>query len=155
MLLVSAVEQCGSAIKYVYIPSLLSAPLTPPHPSSLSQSPRLSWAQLPVLCSSLPLAVCVTHGSVCTSVLLSHCAPASPSPLVSTGPFPMSVSEDFNWPWKTSILMTCFSVKLQQQRVVVSPTADVCETSFLDTDTSLLFIFFISYCLDYWNSANQ
>ena len=67
------------------MPSLLSLP-----PSPLSY--QRAQAELPVLCTSFPLASYITHGSVCISVPLSQNAPPSPSPAVSTGPSCMSVS---------------------------------------------------------------
>ena len=63
---------------YLHIPSLLSLPLT------LSISPPLVvteyQADLPVLCSSFPLAIHFTFGSVYMSMLLSHFVLASPCP---------------------------------------------------------------------------
>ena len=67
VVLVSAVQQCESAI-IVHVPSLLSLPhLSPPHPSGSSQH----WAELPVLYSRLPLVICFTHDSVYMSMPLS------------------------------------------------------------------------------------
>ena len=58
---------------------------TPPHPSRLSQSPRV---ELPASYSKFPLFTCFTHGDVYVSRLLSPIIPPSPS----TSLFSMSVS---------------------------------------------------------------
>ena len=72
---------------YVYIYRL---PLTLPIPPFWVITEL--QAELPLLPSSSPPAVCLTHGSVCLSVLLSQFVPPSLSPTVFTGPFSMSVS---------------------------------------------------------------
>jgi len=53
----------------------------PPHPAP----PVVTecWVGRPVLCSSSPLAVCLTHGGVCAG-LLSQFLPPFPCPAVST-----------------------------------------------------------------------
>ena len=63
---------------YPHISSLLSLPPTLPIPAL--QVVTKHQADLPVLCSSFPLAIDFTFGSVYMSVLLSHVIPASPSP---------------------------------------------------------------------------
>ena len=61
---------------YPHIPSLLSLPSTFPIPSLqvITEHP----ADLPVLCSSFPLAIHFTFGSVYMSMLLSHFIPVPP-----------------------------------------------------------------------------
>ena len=64
---------------------------TPLSPPSLSHSSRLSQCTgfgFPVSYIKLPLAICLTYGIVCVSVLFSHIIPFSPSLTVSK----MSVS---------------------------------------------------------------
>ena len=57
--------------KYIHIPSLLSLP--PQLPPPLSHSCRSQSAgELPVLYSRFPLAICVTHGNVYMSILISQ-----------------------------------------------------------------------------------
>ena len=70
-MLVSAV-QCESALCiHIFLP------LEPPsHPSRSSQTEH--WAELPLLDSSFPLALCIIHGSVSMPVFLSQLAPSSP-----------------------------------------------------------------------------
>ena len=63
---------------YPHIPSLLSLPPTLPIPPL--QLVTKHQADLPVLCSCFPLAICFTFGSVYMSVLLSHFIPVYPSP---------------------------------------------------------------------------
>ena len=75
---------------YPHIPSLLSFPPTLPIPPL--QVVTKHQADLPVLCSSFPLAFHFTFGSVYMSVLLSHFVPASPFPAVSSSPFSTSAS---------------------------------------------------------------
>ena len=66
--LVSAVQQCGSAVWiHVSPPSWASLPLTPIPPSWVITE---HWAKLPVLYSSFPQAVCFIQGSVYTSMWL-------------------------------------------------------------------------------------
>ena len=81
IVLVCAVQQRGSAVSVPYPPS-------PTPPWAITGH----WAELPVLCSSSPLALYFTHGSVCISLLLPQFAPPSPSPAVSTCPLSMSES---------------------------------------------------------------
>ena len=89
VVLVSAVEQSESAI-CIYISPLswasLPHPLIPP-----LQVITEHRAELPVLYSSFPLAIYVTHGSVYMSVLLSQFIHPSLLPL-STSPFSTSAS---------------------------------------------------------------
>ena len=68
---------------YIYIYPL---PLGPPsHPGiPFIQVITEHRAELPVLCSRLPLAIYFTYGSVYMSVLISQFIPPSPSPSVST-----------------------------------------------------------------------
>ena len=61
-----------------HIPSLLSLPPTLSTPVLYVITKHR--ADLPVLCSSFPLAIHFTFGSVYMSVLLSHFIPAYPSP---------------------------------------------------------------------------
>ena len=75
---------------YPHIPSILSLPPTFPIPPL--QVVTKHCADLPVLCSSFPLAIHFTFGSVYMSMLLSHFFPAYPSPSVSSSPFSTSVS---------------------------------------------------------------
>ena len=75
---------------YPHITSLLRLPPTLPIPPL--QVITKHRADLPVLCSSFPLANYFTFGSVYMSVLLSHFIPASPPCPVSPSPFSMSVS---------------------------------------------------------------
>ena len=63
---------------YPHIPSLLRLPPTLPTPSL--QVITKHRADLPVLCSSFPLAMHFTSSSVYTSMLLFHFIPASPFP---------------------------------------------------------------------------
>ena len=83
--LVSVVQQCGSAICIC-----ISSPLEPPshrlHPPLITEVITEHGAELLVLCSSFALALCLIHGSVYMSVPLSQFLP-SPSPLLSTSPF--------------------------------------------------------------------
>ena len=80
VVLVCAVQQCGSAVS--------DSPL--PHPTPWAITGH--WAELPVLYSSSPLALYFTHRSVCMSLLLPQLVPPSPSPAVSMRPFSMSES---------------------------------------------------------------
>ena len=75
---------------YPHIPSLLNLPPTLLIPSLWVVTKHR--ADLPVLCSSFPLAIHFTFGSVYTSVLLSHFVPASPSPSVPSSLFSTSAS---------------------------------------------------------------
>ena len=68
---------------YPYIPSFLGLPPTIPIPSL--QVVTKHQADLPVLCSSFPLAIHFTFGSVYMSMLLSHFLPASHS---APAPYP-------------------------------------------------------------------
>ena len=61
---------------YPHIPSLLSLPLTVPLPPLYVVTKHR--ADLPGLCSSFPLAIHFTFGSVYMSMLLSHVDPDSP-----------------------------------------------------------------------------
>ena len=88
-LLYNKVNQLYAYI-YPHIPSLLSLPPTLPIPPL--QVVIKHRADLPVLCSSFPLAIYFTFGSVYMSVLLSHYVPASPPPTVSSSPFSTSAS---------------------------------------------------------------
>ena len=63
---------------YPHIPSLLRLPPTRPIPPL--QVVTKHRADLPVLCSCFPLAICFTFGSVYMSMPLSHFVPAYPSP---------------------------------------------------------------------------
>ena len=63
---------------YPHIPSLLNLP--PTLPISPLQVITKHQADLPVLCSSFPLAIHLTFGSVYMLMLLSHFIPASPFP---------------------------------------------------------------------------
>ena len=66
--------------KYTYIPSLLTIPLSPSHPSASLQSTGLSF-----LCYwQLPTSFFFTRGNLCVSMLLSQLSPFSPSTTVST-----------------------------------------------------------------------
>ena len=62
--------------------------LSPSHP--LGHHRATSWA--PCAIQQLPLAVCFTHGSVCTSSPISQMMPRSPSPTVPTHLLTMSMS---------------------------------------------------------------
>ena len=75
---------------YPHIPSLLSLPPTLPIPPL--QVVAKHRAGLPVPCNCFPLAIYFTFGSVYMLMLLSHIAPASPSPAMSSSPFSMSTS---------------------------------------------------------------
>ena len=77
---------------YIYplIPSLFSLPLTLPIPPL--QVVTKHRADLPVLCSSFPLAIYFTFGRVHMSMLLSYFVPASPSHPVSSILFSTSAS---------------------------------------------------------------
>ena len=71
--------------------------LLPLGPSSKRSIPPLQiitehWAELPVLYSSFPLAVCFTHESVYMSTLLSLLVPPCPYPTVLTCLFSTSAS---------------------------------------------------------------
>ena len=80
---------------YVYIYTLpLGPPSYPPAPLPL-QAITEHWAELPVLYSSFPLAICLTHGSVYMSVLL--CQFVLPSPVFIC---PLSKSASRFLPWK-------------------------------------------------------
>ena len=81
---------------YPHIPSPLSLPPTLPIPSL--QVVTKHRVDLLVLCSSFPLAIHFTFGSVYMSMLLSHCIPASPS-----RPVPSS-------PLSTSLILPCHQV---------------------------------------------
>ena len=59
-------------------PLPLASPTHPPYPTLLGG--HKAWADLPVLCSCFPLAICFTFGSVYMSMLLSHFISAYPSP---------------------------------------------------------------------------
>ena len=63
---------------YPHIPSLLHLPPTLPIPPFWVVTKH--QADLPVLCSCFPLAICFTFGSVYMSMLLCHFVPAYPSP---------------------------------------------------------------------------
>ena len=65
---------------YPHIPSLLHLPLTLPIPPL--QVDTKHRADLPVLCSCFPLAICFTFGSVYMAMPLAHFIPdyLSPSP---------------------------------------------------------------------------
>ena len=75
---------------YSHIPSLLSLPLTLPIPSL--QVITKHQIDLLVLCSSFPLAINFTFGSVYMSMLLSHFIPAPPLHPVPSSPFSTSMS---------------------------------------------------------------
>ena len=79
IVLVSAVQQSASAICiHLSPPSRASLPHPPPfHPSRLSQNTRLGS----LLYCSFPLVICFMHGNPYMSMLFSHFAPTSPSPL--------------------------------------------------------------------------
>ena len=70
--LVSAIHQHASAISIYMSPSLLGLPS--PHPSPLGHCRTVS--ELPVLCSSFPLAIHSAHATVYTSTLLFQCIPS-------------------------------------------------------------------------------
>ena len=72
-------QQCESAICVPSSPPTWACP--PPMPPL--QVVTEHQAELPVLCSSFPLAVCFTQGSVYMSVIPSQFVPPSPSPAVS------------------------------------------------------------------------
>ena len=63
---------------YPHISSLLRLPPTLPIPPL--QVVTKHGADIPVLCSCFPLAICFTFGSIYMSVLLSHFIPAYPYP---------------------------------------------------------------------------
>ena len=73
---------------YIY-PLPLEPPIPPIPPTQVITEHQ---AELPVLYSRFPLAICFTHGSVSMSILISQFIPPTPSPTVSTCPFSMSVS---------------------------------------------------------------
>ena len=75
---------------YPHIPSLLSLP--PTFPTPRLQVVTKHQADFPALCSSFPLAIHFTFGSINMSVLLSHFIPVSPSRPVSQSPFSTSAS---------------------------------------------------------------
>ena len=79
VVLLSAAQHCESAA-CIHI-SLPTSTL-----SSLSVITE-HWAELPVLCSRFPLAICFTHGSAYMSALLSQLVPPFPSSPVSTSRF--------------------------------------------------------------------
>ena len=92
VVLVSAVQQSESSIYiyiYPHIPSILSLPPTLPIPPLYVITKHR--VDLPVLCSSFPIAIHFTFGRVYMSMLLSHFVPASPSPAVSSSPFSTSL----------------------------------------------------------------
>ena len=66
------------AYVYPHIPSLLRFPPTLPIPPFYVVAKH--QVDLPMLCSCFPLAIYFTFGSVYMSMLLSHFAPAYPSP---------------------------------------------------------------------------
>ena len=75
--LISAVQQCGSAL-CIHIPPPLwaSLPLTPIPPCWVITE---HWAQLPVVYSSFPQAICFIQGSVYMSMWLCQFILTSPS----------------------------------------------------------------------------
>ena len=75
---------------YPHISSLLRLPHTLPIPPL--QVITKHRADLLALCSSFPLAIHFTFGSVYMSMPRSHFIPASPSSPVSSSPFSMSAS---------------------------------------------------------------
>ena len=86
---VSAIQQYELAIS-IHIYPLPHAPLSPSHPTPLVVTDH--QVELLVLCSSFPLAICFTYGSVYVPMLLAQCVPPSPSLAVSTWMFSLSVS---------------------------------------------------------------
>ena len=91
---VSAVQCCGSAI-CVCISSLLDLP---PTPLGHHRTP----AELLVVYSRFPLAVCFTHSGVYMSIPISQFIPPSPFPLpallcMSTHVFSTSASQFLPW----------------------------------------------------------
>ena len=76
----------------VYIYPLPLGPPSHPTPIPPIQVVTEHRTELPVLHSKFPLAIQFTHGSVFMLNLISQFFPPSPSPAVSTCPFPMSMS---------------------------------------------------------------
>ena len=103
--------------KYSYIPSLLKAP--PPQPSRSSQH----QAELPVLDSRSPLAVCFTHGNGYTSMLLSQFSSPSASPAVSTRPF--STSASLFLPCKQETVFCLKTGRLRQKQLYTNTTVQL------------------------------
>ena len=71
------------------LPSTLLPPLSPPHPSGLSQS---TGFECPASCIELALVICFTYGNIHVSMLFSQIIPPSPSPTESKRLFYTSVS---------------------------------------------------------------
>ena len=117
VVLVSAVQQKVNQLfvyMYLHIPSLLSLPPNLPIPRL--QVVTKQGVELPELCSSFPIAIHFTFGSVCMSMLLSHFVPASP-------PIPVS-SSLFSTP--ASLFLPChqvhqnrYSIYMRQHTVFV------------------------------------
>ena len=88
-LCVTAIHQHESATGiHMSPPSWTPLPYT-----SLSQPSRLSqWVELAVSHSKFPLTICFTYGNVYVSMLFSQFVPLSPSSILPTSVFSMSVS---------------------------------------------------------------
>lgn len=81
---------------YVYIYPFPFRPPSHPPPIPPLEVITAQGAELPVLCSRFPPAVCFTHGGVYMPSLLSQFIPPSPPLTVSTSPFSTSAL-----PWES------------------------------------------------------
>ena len=96
-----AIQWHESAISIPISPSPTGPP--PPHAILLDHR-RALWAPCVIL--NFPLSVCVTHGSVYLSMLLSQCIPLLLPPFVSTCPFSTSSSLFLSYKY---VHLYCFS----------------------------------------------
>lgn len=85
---ITALRRCVGMNQHMYIhtSSLLGLPS---RLSPLCQFITEHRAEIPVIYSSFPRAICFTHGSGYIPTLLSQFAPPSPSPALSTSSFSM------------------------------------------------------------------
>ena len=86
IVLVSAIQQCESAISIYIVP--LFWPFLPchPHPIPLHRAPA-TYVTLLMLFSNFPLAIYFTHDNEYISMLLSQFVLPPPSPAMSTSTF--------------------------------------------------------------------